>query len=177
MGRCYPAHFARCVLPQMLKRGYPRGAPWSSPGINTLGRESTWNIYIHTAYRRHPKGLLVEFPRSPALFVPAPPLWPVTPPLVSSRRRQDRRSVLPSPSRTAAPLHFRRQVSPWFDRRVVWYELSLLSKNCRMNSSFPDPTHIRLAPMWFLAHAHDVCGPCGLALCAWHGLLTWVNSI
>ena len=124
--------------------------PDNLPGVNTLGRDSRWNTYIHAAYRRHPKGLLVEFPCPPALSVPMPPLWPVTPPLVSFRRRRDRRSVLPSPSRTAAPLHFRRQVSPWFDRRVVWYKLSLLSKNCSTNSSFPDPTHMCLAPMWFL---------------------------
>ena len=68
------------------------------PGVNTLGRDSTWNTYIHAGYCRHPKGLLVEFLCPPALSVPMLPLWPVTPPLVSSRRRQNRCSfTLPSP--------------------------------------------------------------------------------
>ena len=127
--------------------------PDNLPGVNTLGRDSRWNTYIHAAYRRHPKGLLVEFPCPPALSVPMPPLWLVTPPLVSSRRCRDRRSVLPSPSQTAAPFTLPLPGVAMV-RHVVWYKLSLVSKNCSTNcstnSSFPDPTHMCLAPMWFL---------------------------
>ena len=73
-GRRYPSHFARCVLPQML----PAWSAKSSPQYKYLGRDLTSSLLYHAAYPCHSRELWVKYPHFPVLFIPTPPLWPVT---------------------------------------------------------------------------------------------------